>query len=249
MAEVSTICVVGFPNDAGLRERKNYCQFMQGFERAVVSKTATMFVKFVSHEFALMAIEQLNTTPYDQDNPDSSPVRAELAKGEMTENTKQHPVALGGAVEPAPMPYQGGPAPRMGFHAGPAAPMQQFHAFPPQAAQPYTPGPPAMKGKGGGKGGLGFPGAGAGGPPRRRADEDPSQVYTVAVLGLHSKGLTEAYLQDLFSQATGFIQCKEQTAVNGCFATFETPELARAAVEFAIANGVQAEMARRNAFF
>mmetsp|Transcript_55369 Transcript_55369/g.125904 ORF Transcript_55369/g.125904 Transcript_55369/m.125904 type:complete len:238 (+) Transcript_55369:58-771(+) len=235
---VSTICVVGFPADAGVRERKNFLRFLPGFERAVVTKTNTLFAKFETPTDAENAVAMLATVPYDQDDSSSYPVKAELAKSEMGE----------GAAQVTPSPRYGKGAPRaMGFEAVPQ--MTQVYG----ADNYYSPASFAG-GKGAARAAGGFAARAA---PYGAADvsrkgkgmEDPNSIYTIAVLGLDKKGLTFDVVESVIGSLPGFLQHRSDAKINALFAKFDSPASARQAVEIATSQGIGAEMARRNAGF
>jgi len=86
-AAISTICIVGFPLEALPRELKNLCRFVAGYEGAHVAfagvgQSSALFVKFISHEHARVAMEMLQGVPFDQDAPQVA-LRVEFARREM----------------------------------------------------------------------------------------------------------------------------------------------------------------------
>jgi len=86
-AAISTICIVGFPPEALPRELKNLCRFVAGYEGAHVAfagagQSSALFVKFISHEHAKVAMEMLQGVPFDQDAPQVA-LRVEFARREM----------------------------------------------------------------------------------------------------------------------------------------------------------------------
>lgn len=107
MAPITTICVVGFPAGVALRELKNLCRFTPGFVGAHVAadsrRGSTLFVRFLSVEFAQAAIEGITGAPFDPDLP-GDPLKAEFARREM--EVRQGPPAGG---PPAWKPQYGGP--------------------------------------------------------------------------------------------------------------------------------------------
>jgi hypothetical protein len=231
---VSTICVVGFPADAGIRERKNYLRFLPGFVRGVVTKTNTLFAKFETTADAENAIAMLTSVPYDQDDLSSYAVRAELAKSEMGDgaaqlaSTPRHMKggARGAGFDAAAMMYPSDNFyPPMGFAGGKGATRASVGFM--ARANPY-----------------GYEGARKG-----KGAEDPNSIYTIAVLGLEKKGLTFDVVESVISSLPGYVQHRSDSKINGVFAKFESPASAKQAVEIANSQGIGAEMARRNAGF
>eukprot|EP00927_Polykrikos_kofoidii_P045114 TRINITY_DN38996_c0_g1_i1.p1 TRINITY_DN38996_c0_g1~~TRINITY_DN38996_c0_g1_i1.p1 ORF type:complete len:286 (-),score=45.93 TRINITY_DN38996_c0_g1_i1:56-913(-) len=146
---VSTICVVGFPSDAPMRERKNYVCFLPGFERSIFTKTSTLFVKFDCQENALTACAVLCQRPYDDDDPSVPSVHAELAKKDMDAHAKQM-VISDVPVRILPAPHisvasngSGGGGGVIASNTGPILPVATYRP-PPQPMQGIHVPPPAM---------------------------------------------------------------------------------------------------------
>lgn len=256
---VSTIRVVGFPQDATMRERKNYVCFLPGFEKSVLTKTNTLFVKFEDADLAEGACDILNTRPYDSDDPQVAPVQAEMAKNDMAEKCHQ-PSSVGQGQQqlqllpqqwaaPPPQHWGAPPPPNYSHPAAVSRPVAVRHVTRPHySVPPATPGPRA------GAGVVVAPPRGPGvhsyaenEPKRARHAETPDEIFTIAVLGIGAKGLTEADVSDAFSIAPGFIGSRFITQLDAVFGKFDCPESASAAVETLSADGIPAEMARRNA--
>merc|ERR550525_1728072 len=67
MSSVTTLFVVGFPEDVTAREMLNLCRLCKGFKFATVS-------------CAKRALQQLHGMAYDETDPNSSELRAEFAR-------------------------------------------------------------------------------------------------------------------------------------------------------------------------
>eukprot|EP00443_Scrippsiella_acuminata_P070381 CAMPEP_0115415516 /NCGR_PEP_ID=MMETSP0271-20121206/23138_1 /TAXON_ID=71861 /ORGANISM="Scrippsiella trochoidea, Strain CCMP3099" /LENGTH=420 /DNA_ID=CAMNT_0002839853 /DNA_START=61 /DNA_END=1320 /DNA_ORIENTATION=- len=86
MAAVTTLCIVGFPDDVHERELHNLCRWTAGFQEANVVKRTTLFVKFYSKKDAVNALESLNGAPFDAREPGSI-MKVEFARREMDVTT------------------------------------------------------------------------------------------------------------------------------------------------------------------
>lgn len=223
-----------------MRERKNYVCFLPGFERAILTKTNTLFAKFQAQELAEQAIEILTYRKYDDDDPKSVPVSAQMAKNELAENCKQTAVPFV-ASAPPPMSFATPAASGKGGYV--PAGKGKVVVVPQGYAPAYGKGKTADWG-------YTDPGQAAWGnnaAKRQRTAQEPTEIFTLAVLGMKSKGLTEETVTEAFMQTPGFLGTKASPQTDGLFAKFETPQHAQDALVSLETHGVHAEMARRNA--
>lgn len=101
----TTLSVAGFPVDASYRELKNVCRLCPGFEACSPNvrpdRPPTLFVKFVSEDFATDAILLLQQFVFDEDNTPDRPLKAEFARSELRETLNGSQ-----AQKPAPQPHE-----------------------------------------------------------------------------------------------------------------------------------------------
>lgn len=221
MAGKTTICLQGFPLEAQVRELKNFCRFLQGFEGAHVAfggphgTVTALFVKFESSDLAGAAIDQLTGLPFDLDNPTMT-LRAEMARREMEVRASAGPSAP--ARQPAPAVSTRRPEPH---RRGPATPLPSRHRAPAVPAM-HVPMPlPARTGTG-------------------------EELMTLTVVKVREKNLDPRELEQWFQDQPGYLTHHMNSRVDTLFVRFNSGRAADQALREASHFNYGAEWARRN---
>merc|ERR1712151_953392 len=80
----------------------------------------------------------------------------------------------------------------------------------------------------------------------KASSSDKSELDTLVVLGLQSKGLKQEKIQQWFHRCPGFLKLQVNERHDAIFVKFDAPKLADQALEDANRIGFGAEWARRN---
>jgi len=255
----STLFIAGFASNVSDREMENFCRFIPGFVGAKSSftKGPKVWVRFDSNESAAAALPLVHLQPVDLQDPSSGLLNATFARTEMnpTPPDRMQPRKGGAAcilgslnallgleeeeeaAESSPVrPAEdlaeaaGGAAGAAGVGGAELAPIGSSAAVVPTVV-------PAA--------GAIIPAATTGKRPRSEVGEFDND--TLCILAVGDKGLTEESLANFFAQLEGYMTLRVAPAGRGggnAFVKFETPELARAALEAAAKFDLDPQMAR-----
>eukprot|EP00930_Biecheleria_cincta_P007919 TRINITY_DN109233_c0_g1_i1.p1 TRINITY_DN109233_c0_g1~~TRINITY_DN109233_c0_g1_i1.p1 ORF type:complete len:249 (-),score=29.83 TRINITY_DN109233_c0_g1_i1:110-856(-) len=245
MSDITTLFVAGFPEDVSEREMLNFCRFCRGFEFAIARhRSNEVFVKFETIRAAEAAMHQINGAVFDVvDLRQESEIRASFAKREASRPDQGY-FALSSRTEdrsgrqsrklPDP-PWERHKRRRLEPKPPSEPPEDEFIDNEVEEAYESWDEEEAEER-----------------PHRKRRNEAPperrgsSSTYADTLACRIQSARSTEKAERYFRRLEGFVKCLYQSRAAVLFVKFKSEALLEFAVESALDEGYEVDIARRN---